>query len=127
MVLDFDRFVEQYYEWNARLLGLDTSNENFTMIRVPGAKMSRPVALACGAYEAPNKCTDSGISSDGMHWCMEAIGGNIFSGIACLLGCAHNGDTEDADACEHVCNINYMSLVETAHEEVATLEQTASS
>ena len=123
--------------WNAKLLGLadDTSNsfdEIFTKFRLgiirPGEFMSSSEAQVCSKRlndrdranpRNDTDCVRNMISNDGMHWCMETIGGRLNAGIACLLGCIYNpvdkSDTssstaEDIELCAQSCNDKYMSL-----------------
>ena len=75
----------------------------------------------------PSQCFFNRFSRDGMHWCMETIGPRFSASVACLLGCAYNGDTNDkfdkasddrkgsimssVQRCEMECNRRYMSLM----------------
>jgi hypothetical protein len=125
MVLEFGHLVDHLMEENARLMGYDTSDQNYTMNRLSSGYMKKSVPLVCGNHTAvgAKECKGNSFSLDGMHWCMESIGGRVFAGLACLLGCAHNNDTptsshettstEDVHQCERLCNAQFMSLEPT--------------
>jgi hypothetical protein len=50
-------------------------------------------------------------SADGMHWCMDKVGGRISGGIACLLKCVEQDNrVSDLRDCEKQCNDKFMSL-----------------
>jgi hypothetical protein len=67
------------------------------------------------------------MSIDGMHWCMESLGGRIMAATACLLQCSFiaigSSDKNDIDngnvtkmktkqaqlECEQRCNEEFMS------------------
>lgn len=80
-------------------------------IRVRG--QTRHVGQYCGDL----KChSQSMISYDGMHWCMQETGGRLDAGLACLIQCSLHDDAgaeagETTRACERSCNTKYMSLV----------------
>jgi hypothetical protein len=120
LLLEFGDFVDSLMEWNSRLMGFDTSVANYTMEGLKGS--IRSIAQLCstrvpiGAYT----CERNSISKDGMHWCMETIGGRVFAGTSCLLACAFNNETRDGSTdsatttairqCEQRCNDDFMSL-----------------
>jgi hypothetical protein len=122
LVLEFGNLVDHLMEENARLLGYDTSDQNYTMDRLASGKLKKSVPLVCGNRTAvgATKCKGNSFSLDGMHWCMESIGGRVFAGLACLLGCAHDNattssindttSTKDVHECESHCNAQFMSL-----------------
>lgn len=55
------------------------------------------LAMSCINKVSPGecKCIRNMISYDGMHWCMESMGGRIVAEIACLLQCSLVADKED--------------------------------
>ncbi len=58
-------------------------------------------------------CAKTRYSRDGMHWCMDEVGGRINGGLACLLTClkySHPDDWLELKTCEQGCNDQYMSL-----------------
>jgi len=53
------------------------------------------------------------ISADGMHWCLESIGGRFVGGVACLLSCVQwerPFQNESFVSCEMQCNQKFMSM-----------------
>ena len=72
------------------------------------------IAFACSRVREarkPKKCWNTLYSLDGMHWCMDKVGGKINGAVACLVQCLENkwkfGKLKD---CENVCNHNFMSM-----------------
>jgi len=141
LFMDFGGWVDQLTELNAKLAGMDiSSNANYTLERLGCRKMFPPsIALSCAKAVQPGecKCDQNVISRDGMHWCMETVGGRITGGIACLLQCflsmpsppppsppspppnssggGGDGDGEadkalHLDSCQQRCNDDFMSL-----------------
>lgn len=131
LVLDFGRLAWLLVSWNARLLGFQGSMEHIYTQRL-GAFFQHeffPSAEAhvCSERMDPSAlggdCMRNHISYDGMHWCLETIGGRVIAGLACLVACAHN-DEEDSrrnsrsavQECARSCNDRFMSL-EPVHDE----------
>jgi hypothetical protein len=127
LLLEFGDFVDSLMEWNSRLMGFDTSVTNYTMERLRWSKHSRSersIAQLCSTRVPVGsiRCERNSISKDGMHWCMETIGGRVFAGTSCLLACAFNNETRDGSTdsattsttairqCEQRCNDDFMSL-----------------
>ena len=125
LLLEFGDFADSLMEWNARLMGFDTSVANYTMEALsccPGRGYKHSIAQLCSTRVpvGTNKCDGNSISVDGMHWCMETIGGRLFAGTSCLLACAFNDETRDRSTtsattttirqCEQRCNDDFMSL-----------------
>jgi hypothetical protein len=125
LLLEFGDFVDSLMEWNARLMGFDTSVANYTMEALsccPGRGYKQSIAQLCSTRvpAGTSKCEGNSISADGMHWCMETIGGRLFAGTSCLLACAFNNKTRDGSTnsatttttrqCEQRCNDDFMSL-----------------
>ena len=125
-VLDFATFGDSLMEWNARLMGMDTSSANYTLESIQANKKSgnqqRSIAQVC-AKRVPDQattCEPSGFSKDGMHWCMDRLGGRLVAAISCLLGCVYNQNDKNAstksssktviEACERSCNDQFMTL-----------------
>ena len=120
LLLEFGRYADLLLEWNARLIGYDTTRQrNYSMEflagigRVPQVKKS--IAQHCGQPVAIGSrgCPPNAVSMDGMHWCMKTLGGRFFAGLACLMQCAtRNNDDDDVTLrdCEDDCNDRFMSL-----------------
>jgi hypothetical protein len=117
-VLDFATFGDSLMEWNARLMGMDTSSANYTLetLQATGnSAISQSIAQVCGKRvpDQTRKCEPNGFSRDGIHWCMESVGGRVVAAISCLLGCVYNQNNESSttiEACERLCNEQFMSL-----------------
>jgi hypothetical protein len=121
LLLEFGDFVDSLMEWNARLMGFDTSVANYTMEQLR-EKNKPSIAQLCSTRVpvGSKTCEWNSISHDGMHWCMDTIGGRVFAGTSCLLACAFNNETRDRSTtsstttairqCEQRCNEDYMSL-----------------
>jgi hypothetical protein len=45
----------------------------------------------------PPTCTPNYFSLDGMHVCMETMGGRLFAGLGCVLGCVYNNNHDRND------------------------------
>ena len=73
--------------------------------------LKRKVGHFCADKDCKKK---SIITSDGMHWCMDAIGERINAAIACLTECSLNkeviSNVIDARKCEKDCNGQYMNI-----------------
>jgi hypothetical protein len=125
LLLEFGDFVDSLMEWNARLMGFDTSVANFKMEALScraGSGFNQSIAQVCSTRVpvGSSTCEKNSISFDGMHWCMETIGGRVFAGTSCLLACAFNNETRDDSTtsttttairqCEKRCNDDFMSL-----------------
>jgi len=78
------------------------------------------IAHAC-AHNIPNmtkKCTRTRYTVDGMHWCMNMVGGRIHGALACLIRCTYTSSSssniksnfEELKQCEKRCNAQYMSF-----------------
>jgi hypothetical protein len=117
LVLEFGRLMDDLMEINARQMEYDTSNQNYTMEKLHSGKFPMSIPLVCGqrVETGTSQCGRNSVSLDGMHWCMESIGGRVFAGLSCLLGCAHNFPTDTPPPstdiqCERRCNDQFMSL-----------------
>jgi hypothetical protein len=140
LLLEFGKWAMELTELNAQEnLGWNitssktpttngTTNSSFLLDRLGCKKFPPSIAMAC---TNPNvkvgdcSCDQNIISIDGMHWCMEGIGGRLLGGMACLLQCplllrksgsnsssggGEDGSIPDLKACEQRCNSRFMSL-----------------
>ena len=134
LLLDFGNWTDQLTELNAKLAGMDQSPANYTLERLGGAKYPPSIAQSCANAKniqpgVSKRCDRNMISLDGMHWCMESMGGRIAAGIACLLQCSllWNKSSEGGTAagreqdkktllgqCQQRCNDEFMSLKESS-------------
>jgi hypothetical protein len=111
-----------------------TTNSSFLLDRLGCQKFPPSIAMACtnpDVQVGDCPCDRNMITIDGMHWCMEGIGGRLLGGMACLLQCplllrngSSNSTTSGGDggssgedgsipnlkACEQKCNSRFMSL-----------------
>jgi hypothetical protein len=120
LLLEFGDFVDSLMEWNARLMGFDTSIANYSMEELRRGRQSIAQLCSTRVPAGSSTCEGNSISLDGMHWCMETIGGRLFAGTSCLLACAFNNETGDGSTnsfttttirqCEQRCNDDFMSL-----------------
>jgi hypothetical protein len=115
LLLEFGDFADSLMEWNARLMGFNTSSANYTMEALsccPGRGFKQSIAQLCSTRVpvGTSKCELNSISRDGTHWCMETVGGRLFAGTSCLLACVFNNKTTTIRQCEQRCNDNFMSL-----------------
>jgi hypothetical protein len=102
------------------LMGFDTSVANYTMEALEDSKQSIAQLCSTRVPVGSSTCEGNSISVDGMHWCLETIGGRLFAGTSCLLACAFNNETKDGSTnsatptairqCEQRCNDAFMSL-----------------
>jgi hypothetical protein len=135
MILEFGHLMDELMALNARLMGYDTADSQYTMDRLDNA-WNNSIPFVCGERVSavttvnvasnqttvlrPTTCATNRITYDGIHWCMESISGRVLAGLACLLGCFHNhndgnGSMDEAKVttmkrCEQGCNIEFMSL-----------------
>lgn len=120
-VLDQGRLNDELMEWNARLLGFDTSINNYTDVKLIGGKRERyrlSVGHVCGervAHDSTN-CVRNSVTRDGMHPCMNIIGPRIAAGLFCQLKCAYhrydpnkNVVSDGSFSCAEACNDQYMN------------------
>ena len=126
LLLDFGGWTDQLTELNARLLGMDIDTDgNYTLERLRCSKKYVPsIAMICTSMpDLSCGCTKNMISRDGMHWCMESLGGRYVGGISCLLQCSLVMDDVNQTAetipdskqqliekCQQRCNNQFMSL-----------------
>ena len=72
------------------------------------------VGFACCRIRNKNrikKCLNTKYTLDGMHWCMDEVGGRINGAFACLLKCIEeNNGLPELRQCEKQCNDKFMSL-----------------
>jgi hypothetical protein len=117
MVLDMDQFLHPLIQQNAFDLGLTPHTNSTSWINVSiyerhgTAKHPQSVPQTCAEQVVQGTCQRNLLSLDGMHLCMETLGGRINAAIACLLGCAFNDDAPkpiSLDQCEHDCNQKFM-------------------
>lgn len=128
LVMDFGAWTDSINHLNAQLAGYDVSSESnhrYLLERLGGNKFPPSLAMACTDKVEPRSlgCTRNMLTIDGMHWCMESLGGRIVGGLACLLQCPlevtkHQKDNESGTIiaqkmlrqCEERCNGRFMSL-----------------
>jgi len=119
-VLQFAKWTDHLMEYNARVIGAIPpslqhtvmTNKSYALNRL-GCRPKFPLSIAqgCSNLVEPGSCTcrRNRVVEDGMHWCLESIGGRLMAGIACLLSCMTKQE-EDSNDCEAQCNKLYMSL-----------------
>ncbi|KAG7363964.1 hypothetical protein IV203_037166 [Nitzschia inconspicua] len=123
LLLDFGQWVDQLVHWNAQhMLQMDVRDTNYTLQRLGCFKKFPPsLAVACATLENRTDCTciRNRLSIDGMHWCMESMGGRILAATACLIKCSllsqrqyqyHQQQQQSQQSCEQRCNDDFMSL-----------------
>lgn len=116
LLLEFGHWTDQLTELNARLAGsLDMSMANYTLERWSCTRYPPSIAMICTDPVKPGECqcNRNMISIDGLHWCMETVGGRTVAAIACLLQCAVQPNTDDSNiqACQRSCNDRFMSTL----------------
>jgi hypothetical protein len=125
MTLNFGQLVWMMISWNAKLLGMVGSLEMIFTRKVGTIDRNDtfPPAEAhvCSRRMNPKskfgECIRNHLSYDGMHWCMDTIGGRVNAGLACLIGCAHNDKIDYTYArhlriqdCAKACNNRFMRI-----------------
>jgi hypothetical protein len=113
LLMDFGKWADQLVELNARLAGLNQHPANYTLGRLGCTRFPPSIAMVCTKPVALKSCTcdRNMVSIDGLHWCMESIGGRATAAIACLLQCPLLEDDEKKiKGCEKMCNHRFMSL-----------------
>lgn len=118
LVLDMDQFLHPLIQRNAFDLGLtphknSTSWINVSILEQVGTgKHPQSVPQICAEKDIQGSCQLNLLSLDGMHLCMETLGGRINAAISCLLGCAFNMPKPiSLDQCEQACNRKFMRPV----------------
>ena len=133
LLMDFGGWTDQLMELNARLAGMNTTgNPQYMLERLGTKEWKYPPSIAQICVKknvAPGtpKCIRNMMSMDGMHWCMETLGGRIVGGISCLLQCSLLIDDMDASTdkslerkrlilgnCQERCNDQFMSMREAS-------------
>jgi hypothetical protein len=115
LILDMDTMMHGIMEANFAELGM--TNSYYTswinasvQERLPGKNPPSVVHVCANRPSSVGtECDYNFVSQDGMHVCMETLGGRINAGIACLLGCFFNEGVVDMLACERECNARYMN------------------
>ena len=113
LLMDFGNWVDQLIEKNAQLAGMDTTPRNYTLARLGCMKKYPPsLAMICTDVVPEGSCTckRNMISIDGLHWCMESVGGRTIASIGCLLQCPLLSSTTRIKECEKTCNQKFMSM-----------------
>jgi hypothetical protein len=114
MFLDFARFAAELTHTNALLAGMDVSMPNYTLSRLGSCKRYPPSIAQICSHVVPKDscdCQMNRISFDGMHSCMDSVGGKLTAGLACLMQCPlQHKSGQDIDQCEANCNDEFMSL-----------------
>jgi len=131
LLMDFGYWTDQLTEMNARSAGIDTKlNSNYTLERLGCAKFPPSIAMTCVEKDVkPGSCacTRNVISIDGMHWCMETVGGRVIGALSCLLQCSLSTNESNIAQvlssekkglilgnCQQRCNDAFMSLREAS-------------
>lgn len=119
LVLNMDRLLHGIMEANAVELGMTNYSSWINASiqeRLPAKTHPQSVLHVCSKRPTAvgAECEYNFVSLDGMHLCMETLGGRITAGIACLLGCFFNNEEEDVGVdylvrCERECNARYMN------------------
>lgn len=120
LLMDFGLFTDKLTSLNAKLAGMNHHIANYTLERLGCARFPPSIAMSCVNKVRPGSCTCTRnmISIDGMHWCMETLGGRIIAVYACLLQCSlqyinDNNNTNKIRLfryCQKRCNNEFMSL-----------------
>jgi hypothetical protein len=128
LFLDWGRLSDLLTEWNARLIGYDTSNpssyllENLACCSTNG--YTRSIAQIC-SEKVPvgeDSCVGNSLTVDGLHPCMETLGGRLSAGVSCLIGCVYAKDqsslqhNDTLKSCEKQCNDQFMTLEPVDHD-----------
>jgi hypothetical protein len=110
LLLDFGGWIDKLVDLNARQLGM-IDTKDYKLDRLGCLKYPPSVATACATLTNRTECTciRNMISIDGMHWCMESLGGRITAAMACLLRCSLTPKNQHVQ-CAQRCNDEFMSL-----------------
>lgn len=132
LMLEIDSLMRALMEDNARGMGYDSAaNDTYwadRVARVPDRQHPGSVAQVCGerplTFPSDYCPVRSSFSEDGMHYCMNQIGGRLIAAVACLLDCVYNINSrnsaylfgEGLDDCASGCNRQFMSLEPVAED-----------
>jgi hypothetical protein len=128
--MDFGGWIDKLVDLNAKEMGMNQTYANYTLERLGCKRFSPSLAVACATLEHRSKCecVRNMISVDGIHWCLESLGGRVVAATACLLQCSlltvpdlefnsmgdnssHRPMTKEIQRqCEQRCNDEFMSL-----------------
>ena len=131
--LDWGPWTSSLIEMNARLNGMNTTSPEYLLPRTGCKRKHNPlnnpsIASICAETNVTpgscKQCVKNRLTMDGMHPCMESLGGRLVGGIACLLQCSLQMDEWSGDAmpipnqdqlllikqCQKRCNDQFMSL-----------------
>ncbi len=134
LVMDLAKFSYELFTQNAVSLGLMTydteaiqeafGDNSITELLNPlitrrtkccNQEFPQIIGYTCAEVSSqnsdPEDCIKTRYSRDGMHWCMDEVGGRINAALACLLKCVdQENKSRDLRSCEKRCNDQYMSL-----------------
>lgn len=129
VVMDFAKFSYELFAHNAASLNLIDNDEeeidqllaNSTITEILNPLLSdrtkcchkeygQILGFTCSEINRFN-CLKTKYSFDGIHWCMDEVGGRINGVLACLLKCIEDNDgLPELRHCEKQCNDNFMTL-----------------
>lgn len=132
LVMDVAKFSYELFAHNAAALGMITNrtdtidqslkNNSIAHLLNPllenrtkccNDKFPQIIGFTCAEKSFnTDDCVKTRYSRDGMHWCMDEVGGRINGGFACLLKCIEQESnvSEQLRECEKQCNDQFMSL-----------------
>lgn len=138
LILEYEMYYNHITWANARHIGypvshplratrhdFDSEGPSFLFDRLKdGGEWSPSVSMVCSDTESlgtsRRTCNRNILFKDGMHVCPEKLAGRYAAGLACLIGCAHNGAVGDTNSttpesevrtCEKECNEQFMSVL----------------
>lgn len=123
-VLHFAQWTNMLMQHNAQAIGWNTSdaagnfNESYPLGRLGCKRFPASIAQACAEKVNPGVCVSrqNRVSLDGLHFCLESIGGRLAAGLACLMNCfrdpieGYHLNAGELEQCETQCNKLFMSF-----------------
>ena len=101
LVLEFFRLVDEFMEWNARLMGYYISDQNYTMYILNTQKQQEfppSIPIVCTVRpEGGCQCKPNLFLLDEMHWFLYNMNGRVYVSVECILGCVHNDIDNNKD------------------------------
>ncbi|KAL7563822.1 hypothetical protein ACA910_019553 [Epithemia clementina (nom. ined.)] len=123
VLLDFGGYTDALLDENSKAVGFPHSGPYH---QSPLARLSKEchawppsIRQSCAEWAVPGQCQckRNMISVDGMHFCMNQIGGRLVAAVACILQCFYSSDENNdresvakTKLCAQSCNERFLTL-----------------
>jgi hypothetical protein len=119
-LLDMDTYTRQLIEENARGIGLDENEVYAARLPKISSGWGPLISMVCRHRLLRNKirCWPNKLTSDGMHWCPEALAARSNAVVACIMTCYFDPSIELRKLCTSTCNDDFQTLKPVIFDEV---------